>query len=78
MLSYNPKVPGEQTYQDCGGVPADTLAVWAQMTPDRMHNYLMFLRKINVLVWREQRQTNGYWMLTPRVHELYTRVMGGL
>lgn len=78
MLSHNTKVPGNKTFQECGGIPVDTLAVWAQMTPERMSNYLLFLRKIDVLVWREQRQTNGYWMLTPRVHELYTRIMGEL
>jgi hypothetical protein len=66
-----------KSYQDCGGLMNDTLAVWCGMTPDRLQNYLMFLRKVDVLEFKVIRQTHGSWVLTQRVYELFLKVMGG-
>ena len=76
LCSPNPRV-GDRTYQECGGLMEGTLATWTGMTPDRLLNYLMFLRKIDVLELRKAPQSNGSWMLTERVYDLYLRVMRG-
>lgn len=75
LCSSHPHMPG--SYQQVGGLPMETLAAWAFMSNERMHNYLMFLRKIDVLTWRENGMTTGSWFLTERVHNLYRRVVGG-
>lgn len=75
LCSPNPKNHGTM-YQEGGGLTVDTLAMWSGMTPERLHNYLMFLRKIDVLDHKKVNQTNGLWTLTDRVFELYLRVMG--
>ena len=75
LCSPNPKV-GNKLYQECGGLMSQTLEVWTGMTAERLQKYLMFLRKIDVLEWREVRQSNGAWVLTDRVYELYLRVIG--
>ena len=76
LMSPNPK-SHYRTYHDCGGLMIDVLAMWSGMSPERLQNYLMFLRDIGVLDWREVRQSNGgSWMLTERTRELYTRVVG--
>ena len=51
---------------------------WTGMTPERLQKYLMFLRKIDVLEWRQIKQSHGMWTLTDRVYDLYLRVMGGV
>lgn len=76
LCAANPKVPGKN-YQECGGLMDGTLEMWTGMTKERLANYLGFLRKVGVLEWREQRQSNGSWLLTGRVYDLYLRVMGG-
>ena len=70
----NPKA-GHRLYQETGGLMAGTLEMWSGMSPERMHRYLMFLRKIGVMHWREVSQTNGFWLLTDRVYDLYLRVV---
>lgn len=76
LCSPNPKANGV-TYQECGGLMEGTLAMWTGMTPDRLLNYLVFLRKIGVLRLERPPQSNGAWLLTERVHSLYLRVMNG-
>lgn len=78
LCSRNPKVPGNN-YQESGGLMVRILTLWTGMTAERTLNYLMFLRKpeIGVLEWREVSQSDGAWVLTERVYELYLRVMRG-
>ena len=75
LCSPNPKA-GDRSYQDCGGLAEGTLSVWTGMTSERLTNYLVFLRKIDVL---ELRATHGKgaWVLTPRALDLYLRIAGG-
>ncbi len=66
-----------KTYHECGGLTIETLMMWSGMTNERLHKYLMFLRKINVLDWKHVNQSNGLWLLTDRVYELYLRIIRG-
>jgi len=76
LCSPNPKVGG-RTYQECGGLMGQALETWTGMSPDRLMTYLTFLCKIDVLQWRGASQSNGAWLLTDRVYDLYLRVMRG-
>lgn len=76
LSSPNPKASG-RTYQESGGLMEATLATWTGMPQERLVNYLMFLRKIGVLELRKAPQSNGSWLLTDRVYNLYLRVMKG-
>lgn len=73
MCSPNPK-SNYRLYQECGGLTQQSLEMWTGMGAERMKKYLNFLRKIDVLQWREIRQSHGAWMLTDRVYDLYLRV----
>ena len=75
MCSPNPKMGG-RSYQECGGLAAEILATWSCMSNDRLYNYLMFLREIGVVQWREMKQSNGLWLLTDRTYDLYWRITG--
>ena len=75
LCSPNPKA-GDRLYQECGGLMLGILETWTGMPVERLQKYLKFLRKIDVLEWREVRQSNGVWVLTERVYSLYLRVMG--
>ncbi len=75
MCGLNARDPECKTHQECGGIGMETLAMWANMTPDRAHKYLMFMRKIGVVDWS---QSTNRWLLTERVHELYTRIVRGV
>ena len=74
LCSPNPKVGG-RTYQECGGLAEGSIAMWTGMSPERLLNYLTFLRGIGVLELRKSPQSGDSWMLTNRVYELYLRVM---
>lgn len=78
LCSRNPKshIEPNPTYQESGGVSERTLAVWCNMTPDRMLAYLMFLRKIGVVEVTQVRQVT-HWTLTDRMYKLYLRIMKG-
>jgi hypothetical protein len=76
MCAPNPRMPGK-IYQECGGLPSNVLAEWVGMGTDRLTLYLNFLRKIGVLDFKHVPQTNGFWMLTQRVYDLYRRVKEG-
>lgn len=78
MVGINQRDPHLRTYQECGGIGMETIAMWSNMTPDRCHKYLMFLRKIGVADWHQRAGTAGTWMLTERMHELYTRILMGV
>ena len=74
LCSPNPKA-GYVPYQECGGLMTKSLQMWLAMTAERAEKYTSFLRKIGVLLWREVPQSDGAWVLTDRVYNLYTRVM---
>ncbi len=61
-------------YQE-SGLMTETLAVWCGMTPQRMQDYLLFLRKIDVLKLRGDGRS---WCLVDRVYDLYRKVIGGM
>lgn len=75
LCSPNYKAGG-RSYQECGGLTIETLSMWSNMSTERLHNYLMFLRDIGVLEWRNARQSSGMWVLTERTYNLYWRVTG--
>lgn len=77
LCSPNPRSATGGTYNESGGLGSRTLETWTGMSPDRMDRYLKFLRKIDVLDWKEVKQSAGAWALTERVYQLYLRVMGG-
>lgn len=74
MCSPNPKADS-RTYQECGGIAESTLAVWCNMITERMVNYLLFLRKIDVLVMKNGKHGGNMWCLTDRMYDLYSRVI---
>lgn len=74
LCSPNPRDADRALHQECGGIGPETLAAWCCMSKDRMERYLMFLRKIDVLLLNPKPQTNGLWMLTDRVYNLYMRI----
>lgn len=76
LCRRNPKSPG-QTFQTSGGISAKVFEVWLGMTEDRINNYLLFLRKIDVLVMLQLAHGMQTWALTDRIHNLYLRVMNG-
>jgi hypothetical protein len=78
LSRVNFKDPAARTWQDCGGIGMETLAMWLNMTTDRTQKYLMFMRKIGVLDWHQRLGTAGTWAMTERVCELYSRIMGGV
>lgn len=59
--------------QDAGGVFTDRLQNWMELNEEKTLKYLLFLRKIDVMEFREFRHSNGKWALTERVHSLYLR-----
>lgn len=71
----NPKADN-RPYQECGGLMDGILSSWSGMPKERLSKYMLFLSKINVVEWREIRQSLGSWVLTDRVYELYSRIMG--
>jgi hypothetical protein len=73
LCSANPKAPG-RTYQDCGGLMMGVLQNWMGMGSERLHKYLTFLRKIDVLEMRKKEHHGNSWALTERVHKLYLRI----
>lgn len=75
LCSPNPKAE-YQLYQESGGLGLKSLEGWTGMASDRLGKYLSFLRNIDVIEWREIRQSLGGWFLTERVYDLYLRVMG--
>lgn len=78
LSRVNPRDINSRSHQECGGVGMDTLAVWSNMTAERMSKYLMFLRKIGVMNWRHDSRSGGMWVLTDRMCDLYTRIMIGV
>lgn len=78
LCGINQRDPKGRTYQECGGIGMETIAMWSNMTPDRCHRYLMFLRKIDVLNYHQKGSVGGAWILTDRVHDLYTRIIEGV
>jgi hypothetical protein len=72
----SPKLRGDgETYQEGGGLATGLVELWTGMSAERAAKYLAFLSKIGVVEWRETRTQAG-WVLTERVHQLYTRVQG--
>lgn len=78
MAAVNHKDPAGRTHQECGGIGMETLAMWMNMTSERAHKYLMFLRKIGVLDWHQRAGTIGTWALTERMEQLYRRIVVGV
>lgn len=75
MCCHNPRSnPPGKTYHETGGISEKTLAVWCNMTVEKVSSYLMFLRKIGV-VEIKQSQAGSLWALTDRMYRLYMRVM---
>lgn len=74
LTSYNPKKYG-CTYQQTGGLGVGILSLWTGLSEERLETYLNFLRKIGVAVLKKAPQSQGYWMLTERVYNLYLKVM---
>ncbi len=64
-----------KTHQEFGGIHTGTFVSWCNMPEERMVNYLGFLRKIGVLAYRRT-SAGEMWLLTDRMHELYTQVQG--
>ena len=77
LCSPNQRDQGKRLYQECGGLMIGILGQWTGMPPERLQNYLTFLRKIDVLEMRSHNQMGNSWLLTERVHSLYLRVMRG-
>lgn len=75
LSAPNPKTNNTATYQQSSGLLGHQLEQWTGMTSERLLKYLTFLRKINVVEWREMRQGQGAWYMTQRVAELYERVV---
>jgi ribosomal protein L37AE/L43A len=75
LCSKDPKSEDDKTYQEEGGLTVGTLGVWLNMTEERALKYLLFLRKIGVADLRQVKFTNGLWVLTDRVMNLYCRIM---
>jgi hypothetical protein len=75
LCQVNPKTGDGRTYQECGGLAGQTLANWMNVTPERAENYAGFLRRIDVLDLYEGPHGGNGWVLTPRVHDLYRRVL---
>lgn len=73
LTSYNPKKHG-CTYQQTGGLGVGILSLWTGLSEERLETYLNFLRKIGVAVLKKAPQSQGYWMLTERVYNLYLKV----
>ena len=76
LCSPNQKAVG-RTHQACGGLGEGALQTWTGLPPERLANYLGFLRKIDVLQLSRPAQGGNSWLLTERVRDLYTRVMRG-
>lgn len=74
LCSHNPRVEG-QLYQETGGLMAGILENWTGMEKERLHQYLAFLCKIDVLERQEIPQKGSAWKLTDRVYDLYLRIM---
>ena len=72
---FSRKPGSDKTHQECGGITGTVLQTWTGMSEERLLNYLTFLRKIDVLEFRESRFHAGAWLLTERVVDLYTRVL---
>lgn len=75
LCGANPRHPG-RNYQMSGGLVADTLVGWCNMPADRMLNYLLFLKNIDVLRFENAPGTGTSWFLTDRVYKLFLRVIG--
>lgn len=73
LCSPNPKAE-YVTYQESGGLQNQALQGWTGMLAERLAKYLTFLRKIDVIDWREIPQMGGAWVLTDRVYDLYQRI----
>lgn len=74
LCGENPRTPG-RSYQSCGGIAEGMLLGWTGMTQERLTTYLLFLRKIGVVLLNNPPQSSSLWMLTERVYELYLRVL---
>ena len=75
LMAPNPKTDG-CSYQESGGLSSITLEGWMGMEKQRAMNYLLFLRKMEVLKLVMAPQTAGMWTMTDRVYDLYLRVIG--
>lgn len=74
MCSPNPKSTTGDDYQASGGFSEVALAMWCNMTTERMIHYLTFLKNIGVLELTRLQGGRTSWILTDRVYELYQRV----
>jgi hypothetical protein len=75
LCSPNPRSSG-RTYQESGGFMEGVLEQWTGMSAERLMNYLMFLKGIDVMKCIRVQSRPTSWVLTDRVYELYNRVMG--
>lgn len=73
LCGNNPRISGVN-YQDSGGLGPEMLTAWLHMPPDRAVNYLLFLRRIGVLVLKRT-SSGDLWLLTERVYNLYQQIM---
>ncbi len=77
MCSRNPRSKSGRSNQECGGLGVATMAAWSSTTEDKLTDYLLFMRKLDILRI-EHTNNNETWMLTDRFYELYRRVMEGI
>ena len=71
--SVNPRL--KKIYQESGGISTTMLSSWCNLTPERMTEYLIFLRKIGMIELRGGK-SGDYWILRDRMYNLYKRIIG--
>ncbi len=74
LCSPAPHNPSED-YHSSGGIGEGVLRTWTGMSPERLTNYLLFMRRAGLLALQRDRRTGAdAWVLTESVRDLYRRV----